>query len=95
MLLVRTRGVPFGSLTSISSSPSSRAPARVATDITGAVTAAASPCAMAEPRPQVALKSIWPSAVSLKPPPDALAETSGWISTAIAVSAGLSLLFSM
>ena len=48
-----------------------------------------SPCAIAEPSPQVALISIWPSAVSLKPPPDARAATSGWISTAIAVPAGL------
>src|ERR1035437_3708249 len=31
---------------------------------------------------------IWPSAVSLRPPPDARAEISGWISTPIAVSAG-------
>src|SRR5262245_18980057 len=30
-----------------------------------------SPCAMAEPSPHVALISIWPSAVSLKPLPDA------------------------
>ena len=54
-----------------------------------------SPWAIAEPSPQVALSSICPSAVSLKPPPEALAETSGWISTAIAVSAGLSPWFSM
>ena len=47
-----------------------------------------SPCAIAEPRPQVAEISIWPSAVSLKPPPDAFAAISGWISTPIAVSAG-------
>ena len=48
-----------------------------------------SPCAIAEPSPQVALISIWPSAVSLKPPPDARAAIVGWISTAIAVPAGL------
>ena len=47
-----------------------------------------SPCAIAEPSPQVAEISIWPSAVSLKPPPEARAEISGWISTPIAVSAG-------
>ncbi len=47
-----------------------------------------SPCAIAEPRPQVALISIWPSAVSLKPPPDARAATVGWISTDIAVPDG-------
>ena len=29
-----------------------------------------SPCAIAEPRPQVAEISIWPSAVSLRPPPE-------------------------
>ena len=46
------------------------------------------PCAIAEPRPQVALSSIWPSAVSLSPPPEARASTSGWMSTAIAVSDG-------
>ena len=54
-----------------------------------------SPCAIAEPRPQVALSSIWPSAVSLRPPPEARASTSGWISTAIAVSAGERSWFSM
>jgi hypothetical protein len=47
-----------------------------------------SPWAMAEPRPQVAEISMWPSAVSDRPPPDALAAISGWISTPIAVSAG-------
>ena len=54
-----------------------------------------SPCAIAEPSPQVAEISIPPPAVSLKPPPEARAATSGWISTAIAVSAGDSAWFSM
>ena len=54
-----------------------------------------SPWAMAEPSPQVALISIWPSAVSLRPPPEARASTSGWISTAMAVSAGERPWFSM
>ena len=48
-----------------------------------------SPCAIAEPSPQVALMTMPPSAVSLKPPPEARADTSGWTSSAIAVSAGL------
>ena len=47
-----------------------------------------SPCAIEDPSPQVALTSIPPSAVRLNPPPEARARTSGWISTAIAVSAG-------
>ena len=54
-----------------------------------------SPWAMAEPSPQVALMSIWPSAVSLKAPPEARASTSGWMSTAMAVSAGERPWFSM
>ena len=54
-----------------------------------------SPWAMAEPSPQVALMSICPSAVSLRPPPEARAWTSGWISTAMAVSAGESPWLSM
>ena len=44
---------------------------------------------MVEPKPQVALISMWPSAVSLKAPPEARAATSGWTNTAIAVCAGL------
>ena len=47
-----------------------------------------SPWAIAEPSPHVALSSICPSAVSLKPPPEARAATSGCTSTAMAVSAG-------
>ena len=54
-----------------------------------------SPWAIAEPSPQVALSSIWPSAFSLKPPPEARASITGWISTAIAVSPGESPWFSM
>ena len=54
-----------------------------------------SPCAMAEPNPQVALMSIPPEAVSLKPPPEARASTSGWMSTAMAVSAGERAWFAM
>jgi hypothetical protein len=37
---------------------------------------------------EAVLMSIWPSAVSLKPPPEQRASTSGWISAPIAVSAG-------
>jgi hypothetical protein len=54
-----------------------------------------SPWAIVEPRPQVALSTIWPSAFSLRPPPEARASISGWITTAMAVSRGLSPWFSM
>jgi hypothetical protein len=47
-----------------------------------------SPCAIAEPSPQVADSNMWPSAVSLRPPPEARARITGWIRTAIAVPAG-------
>src|SRR6516164_11411579 len=45
--------------------------------------------------PQVALMSIPPEAVSLKPPPEARASTRGWMSTAMPVSAGERAWFAM